>query len=172
MTPQQRVIIVVLVCLVVLGNITNFYIDRQKAIRYIEACNAEANDSDVSVNQVEQVELEDENWQMRTDGLSNSESDFDLGEDEDVVLVVRAFNADGTEHIIKECQLIHINWASENELQKLPGIGPVLAKRIVDTRKQEFFVKHEDLLRVSGIGVKKLEQIYDLICLAIPDVEK
>lgn len=168
MTPQQRVIVIVLVCLVVLGNITNFYIGKQKAVRYIEACNVEVDDNNSSVNQADHKESENMNPQTVTVGLIDSEPDIS----EDGVLVVRAYNANGTEHIIKDCRLIHINWASEKELQKLPGIGAVLAKRIVETRKQEFFVKHEDILRVSGIGIKKLEQIYELICLAIPDVEK
>ncbi|HHY14714.1 MAG TPA: helix-hairpin-helix domain-containing protein [Firmicutes bacterium] len=54
------------------------------------------------------------------------------------------------------------------ELQSLPGIGPVLAERIIIARREKVFLEIRDLLRVSGIGEKRLAQIADLICLYIP----
>jgi len=55
---------------------------------------------------------------------------------------------------------ININKASKAELEKLPGIGPTLAKRIFDYRaKQGLFKSIKDLLNVDGLGVRKLEQI-------------
>ena len=47
------------------------------------------------------------------------------------------------------------NTATESELQSIKGIGPALAKRIVDGRP---YKKIDDLLKVKGIGVKKLER--------------
>lgn len=59
---------------------------------------------------------------------------------------------------------ININYASEKELEDLPGIGPSLAKRIVEYREQNGpFKSLEDLEKVKGIGQKKIEQIKDLI---------
>lgn len=59
---------------------------------------------------------------------------------------------------------ININFASEKELESLPGIGPSLAKRIVEYReKNGLFKSLEDLEKVRGIGEKKIEQIKDLI---------
>ena len=56
--------------------------------------------------------------------------------------------------------LVDINNASENELQRLSGIGPALAKRIIDYRQTHGnFTRPEDLLRVSGIGQAKLNNI-------------
>ncbi len=56
--------------------------------------------------------------------------------------------------------LIDINHASENELQRLNGIGPALAKRIVQYRQSHgAFSKPEDLLKVSGIGQAKLKNM-------------
>ena len=48
---------------------------------------------------------------------------------------------------------VDINRASVQELQALPGIGPVLAERIVRSRSEDGpFRVAADLLRVSGIG--------------------
>ncbi len=59
---------------------------------------------------------------------------------------------------------IHINRASAGDLEGLNGIGPVLAERIIDYRdKNGSFKKSDQLLKVSGIGGKKLEMIEDQI---------
>jgi len=55
---------------------------------------------------------------------------------------------------------LDLNEATAQDLEALPGIGPVLAKRIVDYRAAHGpFRKAEDLLDVSGIGPIKLEKI-------------
>ncbi len=56
--------------------------------------------------------------------------------------------------------LIDINRAGLAELETLPGVGPVLAQRIIDHREsQGRFDTVEDLLSVSGIGERKLESL-------------
>ena len=55
---------------------------------------------------------------------------------------------------------VNLNTAAVEELGALPGIGPVLADRIVEARP---FDKPEDLLKVSGIGRTTLERISDQI---------
>ena len=61
---------------------------------------------------------------------------------------------------------ININTASAAKLDSLPGIGPSLAKKIVEFREAHGpFVTIEDLLNVSGIGQAKLEGIRDLITI-------
>lgn len=61
---------------------------------------------------------------------------------------------------------VNINTASEKELQKLPGIGKVLSKRIVEYRTQHGpFASPEDLMKVKGITKKKFEAIKNHIAV-------
>ena len=58
--------------------------------------------------------------------------------------------------------LININTADIDTLCLLPGIGPVLAQRIIDYRTQHGpFSSLEELTLVEGIGAKRLEAIQD-----------
>ena len=55
---------------------------------------------------------------------------------------------------------VDINKATANDLQKLPGIGPSLAKRIVAYREKHGpFRRVEDLMAIKGIGFKKWNEI-------------
>jgi competence protein ComEA len=60
--------------------------------------------------------------------------------------------------------LININMASETDLEALPGIGPVLAQRIVDYRTEHGpFPTVDALDDVSGIGPATMEDLRPLI---------
>lgn len=64
---------------------------------------------------------------------------------------------------------IDINHANRDELQILSGIGPVLAKKIIDYReKNGYFQTIQDLIKVKGIGPKLLLRWEDQL-LALPD---
>ena len=55
---------------------------------------------------------------------------------------------------------LDLNRASEQQLQALPGVGPVTAARIVEHRAEKGgFRRPDDLLEVKGIGPKTLERI-------------
>lgn len=69
----------------------------------------------------------------------------------------------GTEKNNSTVQNMRINSASAGELQQLPGIGPALAQRIVETRNSGRFTSADDLLRVPGIGKAKLAKLRDYV---------
>lgn len=60
--------------------------------------------------------------------------------------------------------LVNVNTASTTELEALPGIGEVIAQRIVDHRTANGpFASVEELLEVSGIGEAILGSIRELV---------
>jgi competence ComEA-like helix-hairpin-helix protein len=59
---------------------------------------------------------------------------------------------------------IKINTASVQELEQLPGVGKVIAERIVAYREQYGrFRRPEELLMVNGISDKKFREIREMI---------
>ena len=60
--------------------------------------------------------------------------------------------------------LLDLNAATAEELETLPGIGPVLAQRILDYRTAcGGFETLDELLNVEGIGEKTYKAIYELL---------
>lgn len=57
---------------------------------------------------------------------------------------------------------VDVNTASPAELDRLPGVGPALAQRIVDGRP---YASLEDLGRVSGVGMAMLERLAPRVTL-------
>lgn len=59
---------------------------------------------------------------------------------------------------------VQLSTATLEQLDTLPGIGPVMAQRILDYRtKHGAFQSVDELDAVSGIGPKRLEQLRDLV---------
>jgi competence ComEA-like helix-hairpin-helix protein len=59
--------------------------------------------------------------------------------------------------------LLDVNRADTLALQALPGVGPVLARRIVEARVESPFRSVDDLLRVRGIGPATLSRLRPLV---------
>ena len=58
---------------------------------------------------------------------------------------------------------INLNIATAEELETLPGVGPKLAERIIQARKNQPFTSLADLDQVSGIGPKMLDKLSDRV---------
>lgn len=71
-----------------------------------------------------------------------------------------------TETLVSEVNTngrINLNTATIEELVTLPGVGPKLAKRIIEARQEKPFTSLADLDNVSGIGPKMLEKLSDQV---------
>jgi len=59
---------------------------------------------------------------------------------------------------------VQLSTATLEQLETLPGIGPVMAQKILDFRtKHGAFSSVDELDAVSGIGPKRLDQLRDLV---------
>lgn len=61
--------------------------------------------------------------------------------------------------------LVSINNASLEELDTLPGVGPSIAQRIIEYRKEQPFTSLDDLKNVKGIGDKIFAKMKEQISL-------
>ena len=79
--------------------------------------------------------------------------------DSDHVYIPRVSNINDNENI-----RININFATQAELEALPGIGNSVASQIIEYRnKNGFFTSIEEIQKVSGIGPATYEKIQNYI---------
>ncbi len=72
----------------------------------------------------------------------------------------------------EEIPKIDLNTATLSQLNGLPGIGPVIAERILELREKSGPYKRiEDLMNIRGIGEKKFLKLKDLITVKTPKQE-
>jgi competence ComEA-like helix-hairpin-helix protein len=61
---------------------------------------------------------------------------------------------------------VNVNTATAADLERLPGVGPVLARRIVEHREAKgLFRQLDDLLQVKGIGPRLFSRLKPLLSL-------
>jgi competence protein ComEA len=61
---------------------------------------------------------------------------------------------------------INLNSATVEQLQTLPGIGPAIAKSIVEHRaKSGKFNRIEEIINIKGVGEKKFQKIKDRLVI-------
>jgi competence protein ComEA len=62
---------------------------------------------------------------------------------------------------------LNLNTATKADLEKLPGVGPAMAQRILDYRQKiGSFKKAEELMNVQGIGEKSFLKLKPLVTVA------
>lgn len=83
-----------------------------------------------------------------------------------VVVPAVGSNSTGSQTSDAGGSMVRINSADASVLEGLPGVGPVLAEKIV-AHRDEFgpFTAVEDLLDVPGIGERKLASFRDLVAV-------
>lgn len=59
-----------------------------------------------------------------------------------------------------------LNRATAAELERLPGVGPQLAARIVEARAAGPFHSPDDLRRVQGLGANRLDRLRPFVVAA------
>jgi len=102
--------------------------------------------------------------------------------DSAAIAAIRASSTDGIKPVEQSLaldsrtaqpEIIDINAASADLLETLPGIGPVLAGRIIESRSSRGgFQSVDELIEVSGIGSKKLEAIRNkVVCRPFKSAE-
>ncbi len=68
------------------------------------------------------------------------------------------------DQVLRRARRIDVNAAAAEELERLPGIGPALAARIVSDREAHgAFGRVEELSRVPGVGPGTVERMRDYI---------
>ncbi|MDZ7716695.1 MAG: ComEA family DNA-binding protein [Balneolaceae bacterium] len=155
-TPAERKSVSILLVLMVVLAAVNQYIEPQ-----------------LTVDEHEYAALETE-FQQRSQALEMEEAElmkrYNPAVESDIPK--KAVSADTTdsssagtaEDAISET--ININTADLKALQKLTGIGPAYAQRIINHRNEHgLFTSFEELLKIKGIGKKRLEKIKPFIKL-------
>ena len=65
----------------------------------------------------------------------------------------------GPQEVLVE-KSINLNSATLEELDKLPGVGPTIAQRIIDYREENNgFYDIQEIMEVSGIGEKTFARL-------------
>lgn len=89
-----------------------------------------------------------------------------------VVSAIPPAGADEGRRSLAKPQPVDLNRATAADLDHLPGVGPVLAKRMVEYRKSiGRFHAVEDLRGVKGIGKKKFERLKPFVTVAVASVQ-
>lgn len=76
--------------------------------------------------------------------------------------IVLSISSNSSDNQSSDSDLVNINSASIDELDRLPGIGPATAQKIINARP---FESIEELLDVSGIGNSKYNEIVNLVTI-------
>ena len=163
LTPSERRALLTLVSLLILGQLASIWREHRRSYP----------DRELSawMTRVEAVRADT----MPADTLFSDSSGADRTEDS--LRVANGLDSAAVSPVepwtaapegILECGRLKVNLATASELEALPGIGPTMARRIVEERARSGpFRRPEDLLKVKGIGPKTLDRLRDQIDLSL-----
>jgi len=93
-------------------------------------------------------------------GVSGSCYSKQKGNSREVVSSDKAEALEDARIRIEKGKIVDINTANKFTLTRLPGIGPTLAQRIINSRRETGrFNSPPEIMRIKGIGPKKFESI-------------
>ena len=126
------------------------------AIRYLDSKNPDSiPDFEVHKNAVEVPSIEEKAEVPQVTSLTHKQSSVEVPSPKEDVPPVR--------------ELIDINSATAKEFERLHGIGPQIAGRIVAYReKNGVFKRVDDITKVRGIGPKTLERLRPHLTMSTP----
>lgn len=94
-------------------------------------------------------------------GRHTKETEIEVSKYDQIVLQSTQNQSRGSEQIVGK---ININTATQDQLVSLPGIGEATAQKIIVYRQNNgVFKSVYELLNISGIGDKKLNELLDYI---------
>lgn len=155
-TPAERKSVSILLVLLVILAAANQYIKPQLAV-------------DEQAYAALEAEFEQRSQALRLEETKlmeryNPSKEFNIPEKTVSIDTTDSSSAEKEEDVISA--KININTANLKTLQKLTGIGPTYAKRIIDYRIEHgSFKSIDELLKIKGIGKKRLEKIKPFIKL-------
>lgn len=115
---------------------------------------------DANISDVNLAYILDDGTKINIPSINDEYSQEEIVSDDGGTAIAEEFSNDGSN------SLININTATETELETLPGIGPTIANKIVEYRKENGnFNTIEDIKNVSGIGESKYASIEELITI-------
>ena len=113
-------------------------------------------------------EIEEKNKQENREKNSIKENEEYIKKDSGIESIKKESETENDKNTFSSsiATKININKATQTELETLPGIGPSMALKIIEYRKEKgSFSEIEEIKEVNGIGEVKFNKIRDLISI-------
>lgn len=118
---------------------------------------------DVDLKQINLAYMLEDGMKINIPSKNDKTTDNNIENDETYITKEDVTSSNNT-NLNNKISKININTATQEELETLPGIGPSIATKIINYRKENGkFKKIEDIKNVNGIGESKFNKIKEFI---------